>query len=683
MAEKKEKPQGKFRLILKLFKRNLVSLHHLVWGRGWVRFVTAVVVTLLVITGVMILTLEVTSQPRFCNTCHNMKPYYASWKESSHKDVTCTDCHFPPGLKSKIEGKFTALSMLVNYFTGVYKKSKPWAEISDRSCMRGGCHESRLLKGTETFKENIMFDHGPHLEELRRGKKLRCTSCHSQIVQGSHISVTDTTCFLCHFKKDGEEGDTGIDACNKCHQPPVAKTGDRASLVYDHRMVVERGIQCKKCHGAMVVGDGSVSKTRCSVCHADIEKIKRYDDTELMHKNHITDHKIECDQCHTHIQHKSVSRTEKVKPDCQSCHPEFHNSQLYLFAGKGGKEVPEYPSHMYTAGLNCQACHVYQHPADGFKARGESLIAGGDSCEPCHGKGYDRLLDDWKTMAGRKLSKISTILDTARQILRENKNKKGYDAALKKLADADYNYKLVKYGKAVHNIIFAERLLEKSYQLAEESIRYVGSARKLPYFELASSIVPGECSNCHVGLEQKEEKIFGWTFSHLIHLKTQDPGCQDCHSHEERHGKLIIGKQDCMNCHHKEVAQGKQPRCETCHDAQYAVYFSRLAFSTFKIPNVMAEDVTCQDCHQDERQKLLRPGKTVCSNCHETEYEDMFDQWQSDARELLELLRAKVKSEKLGEGDRAYDLLVLLEKDGSKGIHNPELYEKLIEEAMR
>jgi hypothetical protein len=50
---------------------------------------------------------------------------------------------------------------------------------------------------------------------------------------------------------------------------------------------------------------------------------------------------------------------------------------------------------------------------------------------------------------------------------------------------------------------------------------------------------------------------------------------------------------------------------------------------------------------------------------------------------LLELLRAKVKSEKLGEGDRAYDLLVLLEKDGSKGINNPELYEKLIEEAMR
>jgi hypothetical protein len=26
---------------------------------------------------------------------------------------------------------------------------------------------------------------------------------------------------------------------------------------------------------------------------------------------------------------------------------------------------------------------------------------------------------------------------------------------------------------------------------------------------------------------------------------------------------------------------------------------------------------------------------------------------------------------------------MLLEKDGSKGIHNPELYEKLIEEALK
>jgi nitrate/TMAO reductase-like tetraheme cytochrome c subunit len=681
MKRKREKSPGKFILILKLFKRNLISLHRLIWGRGWKRFTIAIVLTLVVITAVMIFTLELTSQPKFCNTCHIMKPYYASWLESSHKHVTCTDCHFPPGFKSKIKGKFTALSMLVDYFTGVYKKSKPWAEISDESCMRSGCHETRLLQGQARFKENILFDHAPHLEELRRGKKLRCTSCHSQIVQGSHISVTETTCFLCHFKRTEE--DAAVRACTKCHMPPTAKDKNDPALSYDHAMVLERKIECQKCHGDMMVGDGSVPKNRCSTCHADVEKIKLYSDTDLMHKNHITDHKIECDQCHTEIQHKSVSRTEYVKPDCHACHPDFHNSQLYLFSGSGGKGVPEYPSHMYTAGLNCQACHVFQHLADGFKEKGEFLIANASSCEPCHGKGYDKILGDWKSMAERKLSQVNKALETARQTIEQNKNKKEYAAARQKLADADFNYKLVKYGKAVHNIVFAERLLEKSYQYAEESMKDVGSTKKLPYFEPVSSIVPGECSNCHVGLEQKDTAVFGWRFSHLVHLKDQKLVCQQCHSHEEKHGQLIIGKQDCMNCHHKDIAAGKAPECKNCHETQHAVYFSELAFSTFKIPNVMANDVSCQDCHQDEQKKLLRPGKAICSNCHEKDYEDMFDQWQTSSRELLDRLREKVKKETLRAGAPAYDLLVLLEKDGSKGIHNPELYEKLIEEALK
>ena len=53
---------------------------------------------------------------------------------------------------------------------------------------------------------------------LRRGKKLRCTSCHSQIVQGSHMSVTTSTCFLCHFKD--QHFNQGLGTCTRCHQIP-------------------------------------------------------------------------------------------------------------------------------------------------------------------------------------------------------------------------------------------------------------------------------------------------------------------------------------------------------------------------------------------------------------------------------------------------------------------------------
>ena len=129
-----------------------------------------------------------TSRSQFCNSCHIMEPYYVSWQESSHNDVTCTKCHFPPGVGEKVRGKMLGLVQLAKYVTATAGPS-PSAEIPDASCLRSGCHETRLLSGRVDF-QGIPFDHGPHLGNLRRGKQLRCTSCHSQIVQGAHMTVT-------------------------------------------------------------------------------------------------------------------------------------------------------------------------------------------------------------------------------------------------------------------------------------------------------------------------------------------------------------------------------------------------------------------------------------------------------------------------------------------------------------
>ncbi|MEN3039698.1 MAG: NapC/NirT family cytochrome c, partial [Candidatus Kryptonium sp.] len=46
---------------------------------------------------VLAFSVEFTSRPSFCPTCHYMEPFYESWKASSHRDVTCVKCHFPPG----------------------------------------------------------------------------------------------------------------------------------------------------------------------------------------------------------------------------------------------------------------------------------------------------------------------------------------------------------------------------------------------------------------------------------------------------------------------------------------------------------------------------------------------------------------------------------------------------------
>src|SRR5262249_19548856 len=79
-----------------------------------------------------------TSRPKFCNSCHIMEPYYKSWKESSHKNVACIECHFPPGIGGEVRGKVMGLVQVLKYVTES-AGPRPTAEISDLSCLR--CHE--------------------------------------------------------------------------------------------------------------------------------------------------------------------------------------------------------------------------------------------------------------------------------------------------------------------------------------------------------------------------------------------------------------------------------------------------------------------------------------------------------------------------------------------------------------
>ena len=247
------------------------------------------------------------TSPLLCNSCHIMKPYVDAWKTSKHKDVTCVLCHYPPGFRETLWVKYQAMAQVVKWATQTYS-SKPYAEIEDAACLRSGCHDRRLLDGKVVYKRGIIFDHKPHLEEERRGRQLRCTSCHSQIVVGSHIEVTDSSCFLCHFKglKTARTFQP-IAGCTGCHQAPK---GDIrvGSITFNHEDVVRRGIACQSCHLNVVEGDGEAPRTRCFTCHNQPEKLERYPDTLLIHDFHVAKRNIECERCHTEIKHKLPPR---------------------------------------------------------------------------------------------------------------------------------------------------------------------------------------------------------------------------------------------------------------------------------------------------------------------------------------------------------------------------------------
>ena len=622
-------------------------------------------------------TAEYTSHSRFCSVCHYMKPFYQSWEESAHAGIECSKCHYPPGLRSILRVKLEGLNQVLRYWTKLYVKSKPWAEIPDESCLRPGCHERRLLEGRVQF-QNVVFDHKVHLEDLRRGKKLRCTSCHSQIVQGDHITVTENSCFICHFKASDHYPQ--ISSCSHCHirEALVSKTGSR----YDHTAVFEKNFACDKCHSRIIRGDGAVPRENCYKCHFERDRLDRFDDTDLMHSTHISARKIECNQCHEEIQHKIVKDIEAIA-DCRTCHTNFHQAQKILYAGEGGKGVPHArPNVMLERGLSCKGCHMFHEEAGGRLIGSGTLVSRRQACESCHGEGFGRLLQIWQSSTGKKLAEIKAVynralaeVDRARQ---ENRDK-----AKSLLQDAGFNIDVVERGKAVHNMTYAQELLQAAFGGIEEALKLAGSAYRPAKFPVSSVAVPGQCSQCHAGIEEIDAEIFGVSFPHKPHLLGQKMDCGVCHSNAKRHGEFVSSKMACAACHHQD--NGRE--CGSCHALQKTIYEGG-PLNGWSVPkDMMAEaGVSCNGCHQVEKSRVSRSDASTCAACHEEGYKQTFVDWQTafkNARSNLEESLREKKKRSLTREEKALiaeaeNALRRLDLDGSSGVHNSQFVEEAL-----
>ncbi len=638
-------------------------------------------ITLLSILIILVST-EFTSQPGFCSSCHYMESYVDAWEMSSHSDVTCTDCHFPPGYMNKLKGKFTALSMAVNYMTGVYKRGKPHAEIDDASCLRSGCHQERLLEGRTIYKENIIFNHTSHLGELRREKKLRCTSCHSQIVQGKHMTVTETTCFLCHFKNTPDE--SPINDCKWCHDAPVQT--DTSNVIYNHQSILDRAIGCDKCHGSMKVGEGDVPFDRCSLCHSEKGKLDQYSNIEFIHKNHVTDHKVECQNCHQLIYHESIAKSKDMVPDCQACHTETHQTQLGLFSGTAGVNVPHKPDHMFEAGLNCQGCHIWSEDLTELPEFGHTIVAKGKSCEQCHFEGeFDRRLEMWQAVMQEKITLIEKMIESVEEeLLIYSRDKSIPDNTNTLLHDAKYNFQIVKIGNVVHNVSYSDDLLKGSYDALYQILKDINSSTPLPQFSTYSEMIPSECKWCHYGQEEISVHAFGIDFSHNRHVAKNLIECTKCHSNTIEHGQTILKKSDCLDCHHTQ----DENECSTCHSTQMQFYDGSIAIAAEHYSDVMYDaDIHCSECHSDDDGSIQKCEVQVCSDCHEDEeYADMAHEWQNEIKDNVEFIQQKLdeldhtilnQNQKFIVNKISLGIEFIL-KDKSSGVHNYELVSQLL-----
>ena len=630
-------------------------------------------IILLLIGGFMIVfligTIEYTSKSHFCASCHYMKPFYESWKTSSHGHIECATCHYLPGPRSKIRAKIEGIMQLGRYWTKLYLKSKPWAEIPDESCLRGGCHEKRLLEGTVKYKK-VAFDHKIHFTDLKRGKRLRCTSCHSQIVQGEHITVTDSTCFICHFKES--EHYPRISDCYHCHHKEdlISEKTSR----FNHSPVFDEGFECDKCHSNTIIGDGIVPRENCYKCHWKIDRLDKYDDTDLIHYEHIFSNKIECNQCHLDIQHKIIKEIEAIS-DCKTCHTDYHKAQKILFLGEGGKGVPHpVPNIMLEKGLSCKGCHIFHEETGGKVIKSETFISKAAACESCHGKGFARIMKDWEISTEKKLSKIRTIYEKANAELKRTKSVQK-EKAQELLAEAAFNIDIVEKGKSVHNVEYSQELLTASYNIVVEALSVISSSYKPESFLGVAKEIPTQCSNCHAGIEEINTQIFGLDFFHKKHLIEQKIQCSTCHSNVRKHGEFIATKKSCAVCHHKEPEKD----CTACHKLQ-TMFYEGGQLDGHNIPmDIMFEaEVECTGCHLSPRNQIYRSDKNKCVDCHEEEYGDIFFEWQNSVKDLIRSLKISLKEKKklsLSKEEQAQLLnieksLKNIELDASFGVHN-------------
>ncbi|MBN2373635.1 NapC/NirT family cytochrome c [bacterium] len=421
--------------------------------------------------------LQLANFPGFCTKCHFMKPYADAWAHSTHKEVNCVGCHFEPGLRPLIKGKINGVVSVIKYMTHTYS-IKPKSEISDTSCLRSGCHNKMDLNKEIGYKKGIYFNHMHHLKTLPRGKQLRCTTCHSQIVQGEHLTVTESICFTCHFIERNKEG-IGIGRCMSCHESPI-KPVVFQGIEFNHRSFMEgkSDTLCIDCHAGVTQGEGEVPTERCYSCHS--EQNPDLSDPESLHFEHITKRKVECFECHLDIRHGLRDMSNQFRWDCKECHNSSHTVPEKMYIGIGAMEIAGKPDPMFTAKVSCRGCHKYKKTVQIGSLSFETTKADVKSCDDCHGmdSGYTDLAIEWQNEIREIMERVSALRKRLENPIKDmtfTKPTKITDEILQRFQRAEANFQFIQadgsYG--VHNYPYSIDILasiEKDFNICLSSI---------------------------------------------------------------------------------------------------------------------------------------------------------------------------------------------------------------------
>jgi hypothetical protein len=417
-----------------------------------------------------------------------------------------------------------------------------------------------------------------------------------------------------------------------------------------------------------------------------------------MHKKHVTDHKIECADCHTPIRHEIGPIITMVHSPtvCDKCHSkEMHVAPRDFYRGTGGIGVPDSPSLMFTTNVDCVACH-----RKGEESRAAIYTtkyverAMGEACVACHGEGFDETLKKWQALLAKAKVETSQRISNVQKIIQDAERERTKSPEFRKaenfLNEARHNYNFVHLGRGAHNIEYAFKLLNIANSKTEQALSALDRGYQSKEFKLEMTCT----SLCHIGIEKQAVPFNDTKFSHDTHVLKKNLKCMDCHTPRESHGKTFF--KNCKDCHHGK--QIKKVKCEDCHVSVKRLVQGKGGIGVKEKPSSKLGVVECIDCHRGipaKKKDSLDDIKKRCIECHDQSYGDKLMQWKKNSDGWLSKLTPKIEKVReeirrtevrgghtfvyrkpFGEAEFNYNLV-----QKGKGVHNLEYMEELMEVA--
>ncbi len=566
----------------------------------------------------------VAQRSSFCVRCHYMQPYVEQWKNSSHKDVACVQCH--PTQRTAMFAQF------VKNITQTYNP-RPRAFVPDEACASKSCHSDMPNSKAVQFL-SVSFPHQPHLGIDRRGMRLHCASCHGSSREAGHVSVDPRICYLCHFK--GQPVGGTLTWCGSCHGAPTG-ISKHAGFVFDMKAYAASGVECNRCHVSVHEGEGEVSKDKCFTCH--VNRGEAFSDSKALHARHVFDREIRCLDCHESIRHGNIKMLSVLDISCESCHANLHGGPKEMYLGVGAKGAPATPSRMFAAQINCTGCHTQVTTQGGVSFLGQgNKTADPKACAACHDARFIPMVARWKEEGRTLVEEARRMANAGEEMSRQAPGSKEAQSLADELG---FNARFLEQGHPVHNIEYAIKIVQAS----GETLKKLATTTKKPAPPILQSGFAKDSFSycmeaCHSFIPKKEPHNFqNVDFPHTFHVQTAGLTCDTCHQ-ENHHKELTLNTPaDCASCHHTD----KKLDCSKCHVRQADLFRGKIPakLGITAAADPMASTVGCADCHDPTQPDPLKTIEKSCQSCHDAQGPKDLEKWRAqlnDDRQKVNLL---------------------------------------------